>query len=522
MYLKVTRAVPGSAWPVGSVQDIPELLGRSFAASGYGEEVDGSAWLQASRAAQDEALRTGIMRDVGEAIKQALAEHGKLKPSGTDGSRTGPPDGGGGVNFKRIAAGEDPADDENKRTLARKDRGIGEALHLIAIAGHPNQFGENAARHAAARLQGMSDNVAKWNYREDSGKFESETTRHLPGGGIETITRTGTDSLSGGATYGFSLKPEYLGNLFEISMEEQVFANAAQQIPVGQGIEVYWPAWDQYQPPTTVNGIQQSAVFAGISLGYVGEISTRPSSDGLLNMIKYKIVDLTGFTTLSRDFVVDNYVGMDSAITRMFGRAIGWMRDYMSIQGAGMGKPQGYFNSSATLVVSRAVSSKIRPVDLTTMIQNTSPMVWKDLRWITNITTYNQLAILYDGTNYVFQPNALISQAMELSIMNRAEGGMNANRVHRPMGTLLGFPLYFSEKVPTLGNTGDLSLVAPSQYGIANRSGLEVAVSEHRYFELDEIAYRFKDRHDMKSLWRAPYQQADGSSTKVSPFVILH
>jgi len=36
------------------------------------------------------------------------------------------------------------------------------------------------------------------------------------------------------------------------------------------------------------------------------------------------------------------------------------------------------------------------------------------------------------------------------------------------------------------------------------------------------VAYRFKIRHDMKPLWRAPYQQADGSSTQVAPFVILH
>jgi len=87
---------------------------------------------------------------------------------------------------------------------------------------------------------------------------------------------------------------------------------------------------------------------------------------------------------------------------------------------------------------------------------------------------------------------------------------------------LLGFPLYFSEKVPTLGSTGDLSLVAPSQFGVARREGLEMGVSEHFYFSTDLIAYRGKLRHDMKPLWRSYYQQADGSSTKVAPFVILH
>ena len=130
--------------------------------------------------------------------------------------------------------------------------------------------------------------------------------------------------------------------------------------------------------------------------------------------------------------------------------------------------------------------------------------------------------ILSDGTNYVFQPNALISQAMKLSAMEKSLGGRGAELMHRPMGDLLGFPVYFSEKVPTLGLTGDLSLVAPSQFGVARREGLEMGVSEHFYFSTDLVAYRGKLRHDMKPLWRAPYQQADGSNTQVSPFVILH
>ncbi len=111
---------------------------------------------------------------------------------------------------------------------------------------------------------------------------------------------------------------------------------------------------------------------------------------------------------------------------------------------------------------------------------------------------------------------------MQLSVQDRSVGGRGAELMHRPMGDLLGFPVYFSEKVAVLGSTGDLNLVAPSQYGYARRSGMEVAVSEHFYFDTDRIAYRMKQRHDGKSLWRAPYIQADGSSTNVAPFVMLH
>jgi HK97 family phage major capsid protein len=512
MFVKFTQDV--GSWVKDSVYDVEDDVARSFVQLKRATEVNAAEYLRASRKAEDEQLKAEIMRSVADTIKTALQEFGGSR------GRAAPPSGGGHVNFGRLAAGQDPADTENDQS---KKRGLfTDALRCIGVVGKPHMFAPEFVQHCNRRLQGMSSEATEYRFDEAAGEFVSTTTRQLDGGGVETITRTGTDSLSGGATYGFALKPEYLGTLFEISMEQQVFVDKAQRIPITQGLEAKWPAWDQYRAPTTAGGITQAAVFAGIQLFYAGEITARTPSDAMLNMISFKAVDLTGFTAFSRDFVVDNYISMDAAVTRMFGRAIGWMEDYMSIQGGGLGKPQGYFNGGATLVVNRAASNKIRPADLTAMIAAVSPMVWDGLQWITNITTFPQLSILSDGTNYVFQPNALISQAMKLSAMDKSVGGRGAELMHRPMGDLLGFPVYFSEKVPVLGTTGDLSLVAPSQFGVAERSGLEVAVSEHFYFDTDRIAYRFKKRHDMKSLWRAPYQQADGSNTQVAPFVMLH
>ncbi len=514
MFIKLSRSV--GAWEKDSVQEIVDDIARGYVKAGHATEIDGSEYLRASRAAGDEALKTEIMRSVADTIKTALADQAKRgKPL--------PPGGGGHVNFEKIAAGEDRAETENERAKKRSG-GMGHALRCIGISGkgHVMGFDPNVIAHCNRQLQAMSEEFTEYAFDDNTGQFTATTTRDLAGGGVETITRTGTDSLSGGATYGFALKPEFLGNVFEISTEQQVFIDKAQDIPVTQGNEVRWPAWDQYRAPTTAGGITQSAVFAGIQLYWKGETAQRTSTDALLNMINFKINDLTAFTSFSRDFVVDSYLAFDSAVTRMIGRAFGWMADYMGIQGTGLGKPQGYLNSGSTLVVNRGASSKIYPADLTAMISKCSPMVWDSLCWITNITTFPQLSILNDGTNYVFQPNALISQAMKLSAMDKSVGGRGAELMHRPMGDLLGFPVYFTEKVPVLGSTGDLSLVAPSQYGRARRSGMEVAVSEHFFFDTDLVAYRMKERYDGKALWRAPYQQADGSNTQVSWAVILH
>jgi HK97 family phage major capsid protein len=512
---------------VGRVYDLDDEYARSFVKMDKAEAISASEFISASRKADDDELRRSIKSEIGAEVRAVIESFAK-----TNGNpNPQPPGTNSGVDFNNIASGGDPAVDANKRMFERiaednrrgNRRGIGEILRMVALlskpqlADHPNQL-----VMASRRMQLLSGNVTEQSFDERTNTFTVRTTRENPDGSLDVITRTGTDSLSGGTTYGFALKPEYLPNLFEISMEQQVFANVAQRIPVGQGNEVKWPAWDQYQAPTTFNGVIQPAVVAGVQLAYESEAAQRQPTDAKLNTIDFKIVDLTAFTALSRDFVVDNYLAFDAALTRMIGRAFGWMEDYMSLQGPGIGRPQGYFNSPAALVVTRHSSSTVTSVDLTAMIASVSPMVWSDLRWITNITTIPQLAILANNSGTpVFQPNALITQANQYTIMDKSTGGLGPDLMHRPMGTLLGFPIFFSEKVPVLGTQGDISLVSPSQYGIAERSGLEIAVSEHYYFANDLIAYRLKKRHDMKALWRAPYQQADGSATNVSPFVLL-
>jgi len=536
------------SWKKGEISDdIPEAIGTVLVNEGQAERSDAMNFVRAGNASEIAKLRADIM----ELAKTNLTTSRSTPngpPNGTGGSANNSDAANGNIDpnsrsfglvntlqADAIGHSSSPIDrevskfyrskedsDEGKPLTEHQRASFGRALKWIGMVGKPAGIDQGQLQFANRCLMAMYGYGTEYKFDDNTGTFV-ETQRHvLPGGGVETITRTGTDSLSGGSTYGFALKPEYLGNLFEISMEQQVFVNAAQGIPVTQGNEVKWPAWDQYRPPTTVNGVIQSAVFAGIQLYYEGESAFRVESDALLNMINFKVVDLTFFTAISRDFQKDNHLAFDAALTRMFGRAIGWMEDYMSIQGPGLGKPQGYFNGPSTLVVNRTTASKIKPADLTSMIASVSPMVWDDLRWITNITTFPQLSILNDGTNYVFQPNALISQAMKLSAMEKSIGGRGAELMHKPMGDLLGFPVYFTEKVPTLGNSGDLSLVAPSQFGVARREGLEMSVSEHFYFSTDLVAYRGKLRHDMKPLWRAPYQQSDGANTLVAPFVILH
>lgn len=431
---------------------------------------------------------------------------------------TGKPPGGKElVGTIERTEGPEERDEKTGKTIKRT---FGEFCKMVALyqgVDTPHQL--RALAHTKLRDRYGAE---KCDYiiDEETGEI-SQTVSRSTDYGIETIVRTGTESLGGGPTYGFALKPEFMPNLFEIPMEQSVFAADTFGIPIGQALELKWPALDQYQPPTTnAQGIKQSAVFAGFTLSYVGETAPRIASDGRLSDIQYKILDLTGFTSLSRDLIADNYIAMDAMATRVFGRAFAWMDDYMGIQGSGLGQPEGFFNALALLTQTRGTSSHIEYEDIVGMMAQLHPMCWSTARWLTHTTCMTDLvAVKNHAGNLVYQPNTQISQVERPTVIGGSSYDAGA-KVARPMGILMGLPLYFTEKVSSIGVQGDLNLVCPDQYGYATRAGLEVGLSEHFFFSTDLIAYRFKRRHDGKSLWRAPYTQVNGT-TKNSPFIQL-
>ena len=506
MILEFTQAF--GTWKAGDITDeVKEGTGRALIADGVAKESTESAQLRALVKAEAERTRAETLeltRTMLQGQKPALA---------------GPPTGGGGVNFDTISRTEGPEDRDNN--TGKKVVGtFGEFCKCVALY-QSVDAPSNVRTWAHTKLRDRYG-AEKCDYIIDDKTGDiSQTISRTLDYGVETVTRTGTESLGGGPTYGFALKPEYVGSLFEIPMEQSVFSEDTFGVPMGQALELRWPAMDQYRPPVTANGIQQSASFAGFSIGYVGETTTRPSSDGKLSDITFKIVDLTGFTDLSRDLISDNYIAMDAMAVRVFGRAFTWMEDYMGINGTGLGQPEGYLNSLALITVTRKTTNDVLYADLVNMMQSLHAMCWMGARWITNVTNINWLLNIQSASGtFVYVPNALVSQAQKPSIIGNSSYDAGA-KVTRPMGTMLGWPVYFTEKVPTQTYANTISLVCPDQYGFARRVGLEVGLSEHFFFSTDRIAYRFKKRHDGKSLWRAPYTQADGSLTQTSPFVTL-
>lgn len=207
---------------------------------------------------------------------------------------------------------------------------------------------------------------------------------------------------------------------------------------------------------------------------------------------------------LATEELLEDAPRLNSRLTTKSAEAINWKLNEAVIYGDGVGKPLGWFNSPALVSVAKEASQ----TGDTIVAQNVLKMysrLWvtpgDQPYWITNRDTIPQLATITIGDKPVWMPpNGLISA---------------------PGGILLGYPVKFSEHGKTLGDKGDLQLVAPKGYYAAHRTqGVKFATSMHLYFDYNMQAFRWTFRFGGQPHLSAPIQPANGGSTK-SCFVTL-
>lgn len=494
MFIEITDPAGYAGFKHRDIVDVDEAVARAYISVGKAKEST----------EVEKALRSELQREHERTSDHINSLFEKLEKRLTESApANGPPSRGmsfdaNGDVVKPEDRGVDVGDGRGIRAgEAAADRGkqcFGEILNLLMRQRVSDDGNERT--WATDRLEKS--------YGLERRKFDPENV----------VSRAGTESVGGGASYGYLLKPQFYGSLFEIGMEDSVIYPYAFKVPIGNSIELRWPTLDQFFTPTS----GQSASYGGVSVFRKGENTQRQTSDAKLREVTYKVTDLTGYTPLSRDLVADNYIAADAVIQRVFGRAIEWKKDEECFRGSGVGKPLGILNSPALVSVTRNTSARIKYEDLVGMLAVLHQSSLPNAMWVAHQSTYTDLSVITNTSGTpVFQPNAMINQAMMLSLM--AKTTTVPDLKYKAMGTLLGLPIRFTEKVPALGTAGCLMLIDPTQYGVAERAGLEVGVSEHFLFDTDQIAFRFKLRNDAQPLWLGPYTSADASATKWSPFV---
>jgi HK97 family phage major capsid protein len=303
---------------------------------------------------------------------------------------------------------------------------------------------------------------------------------------------------SSGVTGGYTVPPQFAEKIMALIAEDtfirprafvQPMTSASLQIP--------------YLDITTAQAAGVSAFFGGMQAAWTAEAQTRTEYESQFKQLELRPWELSAYSVSSNVLLQDAIGGFEQFLMMLFAKCIGWTEEYAFLQGNGVGKPLGMLSSSGPLIaVTRASSGKISYADVANLMSRLLPSSLNRAIWACHPYGLIDLVQLRDTAGRVVWVNAL--------------GGAQ----EKVPGYLFGRPVFISEKVPTYGTQGDLSLLDPGLYVIGDRMALEVAASEHVNFLYNQMTWRIVERVDGRPWIEKAITLADGSST-VSPFVTI-
>lgn len=299
------------------------------------------------------------------------------------------------------------------------------------------------------------------------------------------------------ATGGALVPPEFMQELLKYDGQSNIVRPRARVLPMA-GRSLSMPAIDH-----GVHAVAgKSNFYGGILTYWIEEAGVKTIEDITFDKIELVLHKLCGYTRVSDELMEDSNPTIAAVISVLFGDAIEWKEDYAYLQGNGVGQPLGVVGAPGTFTQVRVAANNFGYVDAVNMLTHFLPV--KGGVWVMSQSVMPELFTMVDpGNNYIWHPHF---------------GGAGA--AERAPGTLLGYPVLFTEKTPTLGTTGDVLLCDFSQYLIGDGSTTTLESSIHERFRYDQTSFRLVKRVDGQEWCKAPVLLADGA-TQVSPFVEL-
>lgn len=296
----------------------------------------------------------------------------------------------------------------------------------------------------------------------------------------------GTDSLGG------FVVPEIMSNqLLMDTIEASIVRKFATKFTMTS---------DTLLVPKIVDTTHAAGLFGGAVAYWTEEAGSATAKEPTFGQVKLIAHKLMGYTYASNELLADFAAGLEQVLRKIWAGTLTWYEEYAFLQGNGVGQPLGILNSGALLSVNRSAANTIALADLAAIWARMFPQSHDRAVWIAN--------------------PAVLPQLLPLATTSLTWLSVDQGVAQTPPAKLLGRPLYFSEKVPTLGTAGDIGLYDLSYYLISDRKQFQVSASEHTRFTTDETAWRFVERVDGQPWVDSAFTPKNGSS--LSPFVTLH
>lgn len=312
-----------------------------------------------------------------------------------------------------------------------------------------------------------------------------------------------------GQSGGYLIPPQFQSELLTIEAEESFIEPRAKVLPMNTR-EVQWPMLDI----TTKQAAGTSPYFGGILGTWQPEAQIIAETEPQFKQSTWTAWDLLMFSVTSNQLLADNGIGLDALITQLFAQAISWYKEYAYLQGLGAGAtmPLGVLNAPATLVQNRSAPNTFKLADAAAMLSHLQVRSWDDACWVMHQSVIPQLIQMVD--------NSSSNRLVWVSPVGNGASNEGPASMKLPKAFLNGLPIFFTEKLPSLGTKGDVMLIDWGKYVIGKRLDIQIDVSPHVLFRTNQLAWRVIARCDAKP-WLTSYL-TDASGWQLSPFICLN
>lgn len=421
---------------------------------------------------KDGGMRTQIREQVTATMREFMVENGY---------------GGSKLNFSN-AAGLD------KKSILNRVRSV--------------SHGKGAAYNGRSVGSRLEDAMGDTTFDSSAEFFQSiwpkyETLRNaqdLRGKRDKLLTIQNSFGSEVPADGGFLIPEVLRSEILQVALESAVVRPRAQVIPM-DSLRVPIPMID-----TTSN---VSSVFGGVVCYWTEEAAQLVESQATFGRVVLDAKKLTGYAEVPNELLADA-PAFSSFFDTIFPRAIAWFEDVAFMTGTGVGEPLGFVNCPASVTVGGQPGQAANTIvweNVVGMFARMLPTALASAVWICSIDTFPELA------------------TMALSVGTGGGPVWMGNYTNpgaaTPPVTILGRPVFFTEKTGPLGTAGDINFVDLSYYLIGDRQVMQSASSEQYKFQNDKTAFRVIERVDGRPWIQSPITPHNNSSSTLSPFVQL-
>lgn len=351
----------------------------------------------------------------------------------------------------------------------------------------------NGSGHQESRDTGGFENLAELLYTIKETRTGRADERLIA---LREEQEKREQTMGTGSQGGFALPTAFWDTMLQAPTQGGIVRSKATVIPPGDvpDGQLLVPSLDQRAAENN---------YGGVVITHGGEGVTLAETDIALRQITLEAKQMNAYIVISNK-LLRNWSMAGQFVTMQLTKAVGAQEDYDFLRGDGVNRAIGIINSPAAIAHSRAGANAVAFADVYGMLAKVK--MGGSLCWLASQTIIPQLAAMVDAGSHAVWLGSTGDN------LKGAAAGMPS--------TLMGWPLYFVDRLPKLGTKGDLILADLSYYYIKDGSW-SLDLSTELLFLTDRSVFRVIHNVDGKTALSEPLRLEGDSTESVSPFVVL-